>query len=127
MHAIKEQIFNIMRAHEFANIFCTLLELEFKFPLYQQVKFHTLLATRPAFTWCNFLFPVTRTIPRLEVRLLTPRSSEISIVANCLITHSGQGFSDLTLTRGLSSLHPFLLPFPFPCPLKADGNKVRFL
>lgn len=37
-HAIKEKIFNIMRANNFTGIFHTLLELEFKFPLYQQVS-----------------------------------------------------------------------------------------
>lgn len=78
-HAIKEKIFNIMRANNFTGIFHTLLELEFKFPLYQQVKFHTLLATRPAFTRCSFLFPVSWTIPGLEALVHTLGCSETSI------------------------------------------------
>lgn len=58
VHAIKEKIFNIMRAHKFADIFCTLLELEFKFPLYQQVKFLPRIACYQAsFHMVQFSFP----------------------------------------------------------------------
>lgn len=123
---LRKKIFNIMRANKSADIFHTLLELEFKFPLYQQVKFHTFLATRPAFTWCNFIFPVRWTIPSLEVLVYTLRCSEICIVTSCLVMHSRQDFSGLTLTTGLSSLHLFLLSFPLPSHLKDDGNKARF-
>lgn len=114
--AVKEKVFNIMRAHKFADISYILLELVFKSPLYQQVKFHTFLAIRQAFTWYVFLFPVSRTIPCLEVLVLALRRSEISMVTNGLIMRSGQGFSSLTLTTGLYTLHPFLLPFSL-CPV----------